>query len=253
MRIAIAGATGLIGTQLTALARQEGHEVVEIARETGFDLLAPQPGQLEAALAGADAAVDVTSTGGLLSDQETLDFFTGVARNLGRAAAAAAVARTVTLSIVGIHKSPDYGYYVAKLAQEAAARDAHDGALVLRATQFHDFARQMFEWNRDGDVTRVIDVATQPVDTPEIVRVLLDLATGARDSDTELAGPRPERLVDLAERYGAHVGSTVKVVPVDAPASLMAGAMVPDHDDVLLRGVDWATWLESQPTSPASP
>ena len=52
MRIAIAGATGLIGTQLTALARKEGHEVVEIARETGFDLLAPEPGRLEAALDG---------------------------------------------------------------------------------------------------------------------------------------------------------------------------------------------------------
>ena len=36
---------------------------------------------------------------------------------------------------------------------------------MLRATQFHDFARQSFEWNRDGDVTRVIDVPTQPVDT----------------------------------------------------------------------------------------
>ena len=43
MRIAIAGATGLIGSQLTALARKEGHEVVEIARETGFDLLDPEP------------------------------------------------------------------------------------------------------------------------------------------------------------------------------------------------------------------
>ena len=36
MRIAIAGATGLIGSQLTALARKEGHDVVEIARETGL-------------------------------------------------------------------------------------------------------------------------------------------------------------------------------------------------------------------------
>ena len=249
MRIAIAGATGLIGSQLTALARKEGHEVVEIARETGFDLLAPEPGQLEAALAGADAVVDVTSTGGLLDDQQTLDFFTGVARNLGRAATAAGVPRTVTLSIVGIHKSPDYGYYVAKLAQERAAREAHDGAVVLRATQFHDFARQMFEWNRDGDVTRVIDVPTQPVDTAEIVRVLLDQATGAMSHDAELAGPQPERLVDLVERYAAHVGSDVQVVPVDGPPSVMAGAMLPDGDDVLLRGIDWATWLAQQPSA----
>lgn len=247
MRIAIAGATGLIGSQLTTLARAEGHDVVEIARDTGFDLLSPDTGQLEAALVGADAAVDVTSTGGLLSDAETLDFFTGVARNLGRAASAAGVARTVTLSIVGIDRSPDYGYYVAKLAQEEAARDAHAGAVVLRATQFHDFARQMFEWNRDGDVTRVLDVATQPVDTREIVRVLLDLATGALTGDAQLAGPRPERLVDLASRYAVHVDSGVRVVPVDGPPSLMAGAMLPEGDDVLLRGIDWDTWLAEQP------
>jgi uncharacterized protein YbjT (DUF2867 family) len=248
MRIAIAGATGLIGSQLTALARKEGHEVVEIARETGFDLLAPEAGQLEAAFAGVDAVVDVTSTRGVLDDQKTLEFFTGVAATLGRAAAAAGVQRTVTLSIVGIEKSPDYGYYVAKLAQERVARETGPGALMLRATQFHDFARQMFEWNRDGDVTRVMDVPTQPVDTTEIVRLLLDLATGEVDQDVELAGPQPERLVDLVARYAAHIGSDVTVEPVDGPPSVAAGAMLPDHDGVLLRGIDWQSWLEQQPT-----
>jgi uncharacterized protein YbjT (DUF2867 family) len=248
MRIAIAGATGLIGSQLTALARAEGHEVVEIAREKGFDLLTPEPGRLEAALEGVQAAVDVTSTRGLMSDQETLDFFTGVAEHLGRAATAAGVPRTVTLSIVGIDRSPDYGYYVAKLAQEHAARDANAGALMLRATQFHDFARQMFEWNRDGDVTRVMDVPTQPVDTAEIVRLLLDQATGEVDHDLQLAGPRPERLLDLVRRYAAHIGSTVRVEAAEAPATVAAGAMLPTDDDVLLRGIDWETWLRRQPT-----
>ena len=249
MRIAIAGATGLIGSQLTALARKEGHEVVEIARETGYDLLSPEPGRLETAFSGADAVVDVTSTRGVLDDRATLDFFTGIAGTLGRAATAAGVRRTVTLSIVGIDKSPDYGYYVAKLAQERVARETNAGALVLRATQFHDFARQMFEWNRDGDVTRVLDAPTQPVDTPEIVRLLLDLATGVVDHDVELAGPRPEQLLDLVQRYAAHVGEDVRVEPVDAPASVAAGAMLPDHDGVLLRGIDWTTWLAAQPTS----
>jgi uncharacterized protein YbjT (DUF2867 family) len=245
MRIAIAGATGLIGSQLTALARKEGHDVVEIARETGFDLLAPEPGQLEAALAGAEALVDVTQGPALVEDEATR-FFTTVAGNLGRAATVTGVARTVVLSIVGVDRTPDYGYYNAKLAQERVARDTAPGVRVLRATQFHDFARQMFEWNRDGDVTRVIDVPTQPVDTVEIVRLLLELATGAVDHDVELAGPRPERLVDLVERYAAHVGSAVTVEPVDAPASLAAGAMLPTGPDVLVRGIDWQTWLETQ-------
>ena len=249
MRIAIAGATGLVGSQLAELARVEGHEVVGLVRELGHDLLVSSSPEVAAALAGADAAVDVTSTRGLLSDQETWDFFTTVARNLGEAATAAGVARTVTLSIVGIDKSPDYGYYVAKLAQERATRAAHPGALVLRATQFHDFARQMFEWNRDGDVTRVMDAPTQPVDVPEIARVLLDQATGAMDHDAELAGPRPERLVDLVERYAAHIGSDVRVEPADAPASVAGGSMLPVGDDVLVRGIDWQTWLERQPTA----
>src|SRR4051794_19536510 len=245
MRIAVAGATGLIGSQLTALARKDGHEVAEISRESGIDLLSPDRTALEAALAGCEAAVDVTSTRGLLGDQETLDFFTGVARSLGEAATEAGVRRTVTLSIVGIEKSPDYGYYVAKLAQERVAREAGPGALILRATQFHDFARQMFEWNRDGDVTRVMDVPTQPVDTTEIVRLLLDQATGVVDHDVELAGPQPERLLDLVQRYAAHIGSDVTVEPAEAPASVAAGAMLPDSDAVLLRGIDWQTWLEA--------
>ena len=248
MRIAVAGATGLIGSQLTRLACKEGHDVVEIARETGFDLLAPEPGRLEAALAEVEAVVDVTSTRGVLDEQASTDFFTGVARNLGRAATVAGVARTVVLSIVGLERSTDFAYYRAKLAQERAVREAAPGPLILRATQFHEFARQSFEWNRDGDVTRVIDVPTQPVDTAEIARLLLDLATGAVDHDVELAGPRPERLVDLVERYAAHLGSKVTVEAVEAPPSLAGGSMLPAGDDVLLRGIDWQTWLEAQPT-----
>jgi uncharacterized protein YbjT (DUF2867 family) len=251
MRIAVAGATGLIGSQLTTLARSEGHDVVEIARSTGYDLLAPEPGQLEAALAGAEAVLDVTSTRGVIDEQASTDFFTWVARNLGRAATAAGVPRTVVLSIVGVDRSLDFGYYRAKLAQEEAVREAAPGPLVLRATQFHDFARQSFEWNRGGDVTKVMDVPTQPVDIAEIAQLLLELATGQIDRDVELAGPRPERLVDLVERYAAHIGSHVTVEPVEAPASVTGGAMLPDNHDVLLRGIDWQTWLGRQPVQRA--
>ena len=166
MRIAIAGATGLIGSQLTALARKEGHEVVEIARETGFDLTDPDTDRLEAALAGADAVVEVTSTRGVLDEQATTDFFT----RGGRATSAeprprpASRARSCCRSS-GIDREPRLRLLRAKLAQERATRESAPGPLVLRATQFHEFARQMFEWNRDGDVTRIIDVPTQPVDT----------------------------------------------------------------------------------------
>jgi uncharacterized protein YbjT (DUF2867 family) len=245
MRIAVAGATGLVGSQLTALARKEGHEVVEIARRTGFDLTDPDTGALEAALEGTEAVVEVTSFPAV-DEAAATDFFTTVATNLGRAATAAGVRRTVVLSIVGIDESQDYPYYRAKLAQEHATREAAPGALVLRATQFHDFARQMLEWNTVDGVARIMDVPTQPVDTAEIARVLLDQATGEIDRDVDLAGPKPERLVDLVRRYAAHIGSDVVVEPDEAVASISGGSMLPHSDDALIRGSDWQTWLEAQ-------
>jgi len=239
MRIAIAGATGRIGSQLAALARSQGHDVVEIARETGFDLLAPAG--LTDALAGSDAVVDVTA-----SPLETAgEFFPAVARNLGSAAAAAGVPRTVVLSIVGVDKSPDYDYYVAKLAQENTYREVAPGVVVLRATQFHDFASQMLSWNTQDGVAHIIDVPTQPVDTREIVALLLDVATGAVQGDVDLGGPKQENLVEQVRRLIERAGSDVKVEPVEAPASLAAGAMLPGPG-ALLRGPSWDQWLEQQ-------
>ena len=240
MRIAIAGATGLIGAQLAALAPQEGHEVVAIARATGFDLL--QPTGLEEALAGVEAVVDVTSSDGM-DDAEA--FFTTAAHNLGHAATAAGVTRTVVLSIVGIDRGQDYGYYAAKLAHERATRESAPGPVVLRATQFHEFAGQVLAWNTVDGVARVIDVPSQPVDSAEVVRLLLDLATGETTGDQDLAGPQVERLVDQVRRLAEHTGSDVTVEPVLAPPSMAGGSMLPGPD-ALLRGPDWATWLDQQ-------
>jgi uncharacterized protein YbjT (DUF2867 family) len=239
MRIAIAGATGLIGRQLTALARTEGHEVVEIARETGFDLL--DGSGLDEALSGAD---DVTQSP-TLDEQEASEFFTTVATNLGVAATKAGITRTVALSIVGADKSPDYGYYVAKVAQENAHRASSPGPVILRATQFHEFAGQMLGWNRDGDTASIIDVPLQPVATSEIVRLLLDLATGARTGDTELAGPKPERLVEQVRELVRRSGGEVTVVAIDGPPSMAGGSMLPGPNAVV-RGPDWLTWLDQQ-------
>ncbi|GAA4707421.1 NAD(P)H-binding protein [Nocardioides conyzicola] len=240
MKIAIAGATGRIGSQLTALARKEGHEVVEIARETGFDLLAPGP-ELEAALAGVDTVVDVTAC----PLDQAATFFPTVARTIGTAATAAGVRRTVVLSIVGVDRSPDYDYYVAKLDQEQTYRATAPGVVVLRATQFLDFASQMLQWNTQDGVASIIDVPTQPVATGEIVQMLLDVATGVIEGDVELAGPHQENLVDQVRRLVERSGEDVRVEAVPAPESLAKGAMLPGPD-ALLRGPSFETWLAEQ-------
>jgi uncharacterized protein YbjT (DUF2867 family) len=231
MKIAIAGATGLIGAQLAALAHQEGHEVVEITRAAGLDLLAPD---------GVEAVVDVTS-----APQETAgEFFPAAAANLGRAATAAGVRRTVVLSIVGADRSPDYDYYVAKVAHEDATREHAPGPVVLRATQFHEFAGQMLQWSTVDGVAHIIDVPSQPVDSAEVVRLLLDLATGAVEGDQDLAGPRVERLVDQVRTLVEGSGADVRVEPV-AAASIAGGSMLPGPG-ALLRGPAWGDWLAQQ-------
>ncbi len=242
MRIAVAGSTGLIGRQVVALATAQGHEVVGLSPSTGYDLL--QPAGLVEALAGVDAVVNVTQSP-TLDEQESTEFFVTVAENLGKAASEAGVPRTVVLSIVGADRSPDYGYYVAKVAQEEATRATAPGALVVRATQFHEFAGQMLGWFRDGDVTRILDVPTQPVATDEIVKLLLEAATGQVDGDVDLAGPKVERLVDLVERVVARTGEQVRVEAVPAPASMAGGSMLPGPG-ALLRGPDWETWFAAQ-------
>ncbi|WP_018156878.1 SDR family oxidoreductase [Demetria terragena] len=242
MRVAVAGATGLIGSRVATLAQELGHEVIGISREGGFDLTQPGSRELVEALRGVDVVVDVTQ--GPVGPG-AIEFFQAVAQNLGEAATEVAVRRTVLLSIVGADRSPDYDYYVAKVEQEKVARTYAPGVVVLRATQFHDFAAQMLQWNREGDVTRIIDVPTQPVDVAEIVRLLVELATANEAKDTDLAGPQPEQLVDLVRRYALHLGDDVTVEAIDGPPSMAGGSMLPP-DSAIIRGDDWQTWLERQ-------
>lgn len=243
MKIAVAGATGLIGSQVVARAKAGGHDIVELAPSLGFDLLNPDHRLVEA-LTGVEAVVNVTQSP-TLDEKESTEFFVTVAENLGRAATEAGVHRSVVLSIVGADLSPDYGYYIAKVAQETATRAFSPGPLVVRATQFHEFAGQMLGWNRDGDVSRIIDVPLQPVATGEIANLLVEAATGRVDHDVDLAGPKAERLVDLVQRVVAGQGLDVKVEAVDAPPSMAGGSMLPGSD-ALLRGPDWETWFAAQ-------
>jgi len=243
MKIAVAGSTGLIGSQVVARATDQGHSVVELAPSLGFDLLNPDHRLVEA-LSGVDAIINVTQSPNL-DENESTEFFVTVAENLGKAATEASVGRSVVLSIVGADLSPDYGYYVAKVAQENATRAFSPGPLVVRATQFHEFAGQMLAWNRDGDVTRIIDVPLQPVATAEIAKLLVEAATGQVDGDVDLAGPKAERLVALVERVVAGQELDVKVEAIDAPPSMAGGSMLPGPA-ALLRGPDWETWFAAQ-------
>ena len=198
-----------------------------------------------------EAVIDVTASPGVDGD-ESKTFFTTVARNLGEAASEAGVARTVVLSIIGVDAMPDYGYYVAKLAQEQAVIEHAPGPRILRAAQFLNFPAQMLEWSRQGDVVTLPEMKTQPVAVEEIAKLLLALADGTETrAHVELAGPKPEELADLVRQLIAHRGEQVTVETRVESQAMADGACLPGPD-AIIAGPDFATWLRSgrRPSKP---
>ena len=81
MRIAVCGGTGVVGRHVVRVAAARGHEVAVLSRAEGVDLARGPEDAVDAALAGADAVVDVLSTS-TLSAKGAVAFFTATTRRL---------------------------------------------------------------------------------------------------------------------------------------------------------------------------
>ena len=212
-KIAVAGATGRVGRHVVDILAAEGHEVAAISRSRGVDVITGDG--LAEALAGAEAIVDA-ATGPSPEEQAATEFFTTAARNLQEAGQQAGVERIVVVSIIGSDRFPG-GYGAAKVAHEQAMLSGPIPARVLRAAQFHEFVAQLMEWGARGDVTYVPRMRTQLVAARTVAEALADLATasnGAASAEPpilEIAGPREERLVEMATLLAARRGDAARV------------------------------------------
>ncbi len=249
MKLAVIGSTGLVGSQLVALAESQGHVVTGISKESGVDLL--DGTGLADALTGVEAVVNVIQSPNLEQDDSTA-FFTTVATNVGQAASSAGVRRTVVLSIIGVDRVAAAeseagtgfdGYYKAKFAQEQATREHTPGARVVRSAQFHDIARQAIGWGRSGDTTTITDLLIQPLAVAAMVGVLLDVADGTRDDGlVEVAGPRTEQLAAMSTAFARHAGDDVQVVASPAGGAVRDGILLPGPEAVFV-GPTFDEWL----------
>lgn len=244
MRIAVAGGTGLVGSEVARQATAAGHDVVVLSRSNGVDLVAGTG--VEEALDGVEAVVDATST--TSQDRaECVAFFGSVARHLQAAAAATGVRRVVTLSIIGIDRMPDRAHYAGKLAQEEATRAGAVPATILRATQFHDFGRQLISWIAKGPLMPCPAAPVQTVAVETVAAHLLRLAVGEDEGRTvQLAGPQRHDLRSQVRRTARADGRRLFVVPVWLPGAseraAREGAMLPGPDAVI-DGPSFDDWL----------
>ena len=196
-RIAVAGATGRVGSHLVEILVQRGHDVVPMARSEGVDVVSGEG--LDEALVGAETIID-TATGPSPDQEAATEFFTASARNLQRAGAAAGVKRIVVVSIIGIDKFHG-GYNAAKLAQERALLEGPLPVRIVRAAQFHEFIEPVVGWTIQDGVAHVPEMRTQPVAARVVAESLADAAEEPEIENgriTEVAGPRAERLAELA-------------------------------------------------------
>jgi uncharacterized protein YbjT (DUF2867 family) len=251
-KIAVTGATGRVGSHLVEILEQRGHDVVPIARSTGVDVVAGDG--LDAALAGVETIID-TATGPSPGQEEATAFFTASARNLQRAGATAGVKRIVVVSIIGIDKFQG-GYNAAKLAQERALLEGPVPVRIVRAAQFHEFVGELVGWTIQDGVAHLPEMRMQPVAARVVAEALADAAEepeiqGGRI--TEVAGPREERLAEVAAKFLASRGESVEVresresvlVPRadDPDAEAYAEGAVLPNPGARLAGPAFEEWL----------
>jgi uncharacterized protein YbjT (DUF2867 family) len=253
MRIAVAGATGRVGRHVVDVLTKQGHDVVAIARATGVDVITGEG--LQAALEGVDAIVDA-ATWQSPEEQAATSFFTTAAANLQGAGERAGVRRIVVVSIIGTDRFAS-GFGVAKVAHERAMLAGPIPVQILRAAQFHEFVAQIVEWGLQGEVSYVPKMRTQLVAARTVAEALAALATGPQaiasspgSEFPEIAGPRAENLVEIAELFASRRGEPMRIEGVSDPTDpnrdvYESGALLPGPH-ATLAGPTYEQWLESE-------
>jgi uncharacterized protein YbjT (DUF2867 family) len=211
MRIAVAGATGNIGSRVVGALERGGHEVVRISRSNGVDLLTGDG--LDDALARVDAVVDASNAPAL--DREAIVEYLGTTtRNLLAAEERAGVRHHVLLSIVGIHKIEGNDHYDGKKEQERLIEAGQVPWTIVPFTQFHDFAEMVASWTEKDGVATIAPLLVRPVAPADVAEVLAEVVVGPpQGRHIDVAGPDQQDFVDMARRTHLARGRTVKLVP----------------------------------------
>jgi uncharacterized protein YbjT (DUF2867 family) len=248
MKIVVIGGTGLIGAKVAAILRKEGHEVVAAAPSTGVNTLTGEG--LPAAMAGADIVIDLANSPSF-DDAAVLEFFETAGRNLLAAEAAAGVRHHVALSIVGTDRTPDNGYFRAKVAQERLIAASGIPYTIVRATQFMEFIGSIAAAGADGDTVRLSPGLFQPIAADDVAALVADVALGApRNGIVEIAGPERGPLAEFGARFLSAVGDRREVV--SDPEARYFGGRVEERSlvplgEARLGAIGFEEWLRRQP------
>jgi uncharacterized protein YbjT (DUF2867 family) len=210
MKIVVIGGTGLIGSKTVAILRQRGHEVLAASPKGGVNTITGEG--LAVALAGAQVVVDLANSPSF-EDKAVLEFFQTSGRNLFAAEATAGVRHHVALSIVGTDRTPENGYFRAKVAQEKLITASGIPYTIVRSTQFLEFLGGIAAAGTDGNIVRLSPGLFQPIAADDVAAFVAEAALAApRNGIVEIAGPERAPFNDIIARYLKTIGDPRQVV-----------------------------------------
>src|SRR6187200_1142795 len=198
MKIVVIGGTGLIGSKTVAILRQGGHEVVAASPNTGVNSITGEG--LKEAMAGTQVVIDLANSPSF-EDRAVLEFFETSGRNLVAAETAAGVRHHVALSIVGTDRTPENGYFRAKVAQEKLIEASGIPYTIVRSTQFLEFLGAIAASSADGNIVRLSPGLFQPIAADDVAALVV-----------EVAGPERAPFDEIVARYLKAVGDPREVV-----------------------------------------
>jgi uncharacterized protein YbjT (DUF2867 family) len=250
MKIVVIGGTGLIGSKTVAILRQGGHEVVAASPKSGVNTITGEG--LEGVMAGTQVVIDLANSPSF-EDKAVLEFFETSGRNLLAAEAAAGVGHHVALSIVGTDRTPDNGYFRAKVAQEKLIEASGIPYTIIRSTQFLEFLGAIAAASTDGNVVRLSPGLFQPIAADDVAAIVADVALAApRRGIVEIAGPERAPFNEFVARYLKAVGDPREVM--SDPEALYFGGRVEARslvplDEARLGRIGFDEWFRRSQAS----
>jgi len=244
MKIVVIGGTGLIGSKVVKVLRDQDHEVIAASPSKGINSVTGEG--LAAALADAQVVVDVANAPSW-EDKAVLEFFETSGRNLVAAEVIAGVGHHVALSVVGTDRLLASGYFRAKMAQENLIKTSPIPYTIVRATQFFEFVAGIAQSATEGQAVQLPPVLMQPIAADDVAAVMAETALVRPSNGTfDLAGPETIRQDDLVRQFLAATGDTRSVVT--NPKALYFGLTVNDQsltpgDNPRLGSTRFADWL----------
>jgi uncharacterized protein YbjT (DUF2867 family) len=243
MMTVVIGGTGLIGSKVVTILREQGHEAVAASPRLGVNTLTGEG--LAEALDGASVVVDVSNASSF-EDQAVMTFFETSTRNLLAVEAVAGVGHHVALSVVGTERLAESGYFRAKIAQEQLIRDSGIPYSIVHATQFFEFISSIADAATDGTAVRLSPAFIQPMAADDVARAVAKVALGAPvNGIVEIAGPESFRLDDLIRQdLSARHDPRVVITDPHAPyfgATLHVSTLIPG-EGALLGEIHFEDW-----------